>query len=505
MDDMNALERQLASVVRGAMRPPRPVDGSAIVRSVTSEAPTDPWSVIRRRLRGGSPALPEGGFSMFSAVKIVAAAAIVALFGGLLLTGVLTAPEGEERAPAAATSSPAADPSSGITFVPTDDPNVFEVISEPHKKWLGGKPFGLGPIAIDPGGGVWVQGWDGAKNPERAFLAELGVPGRVKLEPFQVDDLAFTADGTLWAPSPRREPRNPRQLQPVLRSFDGERWTRHDTGGFTVFSASCTPSDTCDAVVDLFRGADGTVYGLQGIGGKADAKEDADPATDVVRQIAVSTADGEGLVERYLDWPPGRLWAGTCDGDGAGPPSGIPEAVAATPDGDIWVAGRCGLGWGIFARGAHGWLLRYQDGTPEVVRPLGEDVDPGVGDIAVGPEGDVWAVMRTDSDSYLGQFDGSEWTMHAFADGLLPGGRGMAVGADGRVWYTAVEVAAEDRVPAGLAAFDGQTTGRYFQDADISDIAIAADGSVWVTANSIGGDDGPSGIFVIRPEGTVPE
>jgi len=43
---------------------------------------------------------------MFSTVKFVAAAAIVALFGGFLLTGALTTQQGEELAPAAVTASP---------------------------------------------------------------------------------------------------------------------------------------------------------------------------------------------------------------------------------------------------------------------------------------------------------------------------------------------------------------------------------------------------------------
>ena len=47
-----------------------------------------------------------GGYTVFSAVKFLAAAAIVALFGGFLLTGVLTTPQGDEMAPAAVTESP---------------------------------------------------------------------------------------------------------------------------------------------------------------------------------------------------------------------------------------------------------------------------------------------------------------------------------------------------------------------------------------------------------------
>ena len=44
---------------------------------------------------------------MFSAVKLVAASAIVALLGGLLLTGILTTPESDEIVPATETVSSA--------------------------------------------------------------------------------------------------------------------------------------------------------------------------------------------------------------------------------------------------------------------------------------------------------------------------------------------------------------------------------------------------------------
>ena len=43
---------------------------------------------------------------MFSALKFIAAGVIVALFGGFLLAGVLTTPQGDEVAPAAVTESP---------------------------------------------------------------------------------------------------------------------------------------------------------------------------------------------------------------------------------------------------------------------------------------------------------------------------------------------------------------------------------------------------------------
>lgn len=46
------------------------------------------------------------GLTVFSALKFIAAAVIVALFGGFLLTGVFTTQQGDEMLPAAATESP---------------------------------------------------------------------------------------------------------------------------------------------------------------------------------------------------------------------------------------------------------------------------------------------------------------------------------------------------------------------------------------------------------------
>ena len=56
--------------------------------------------------RGWLPHIDTRGFTMFSALKFVAASAIVALFGGFLLTGVFTTQQGDEMQPAAVTGSP---------------------------------------------------------------------------------------------------------------------------------------------------------------------------------------------------------------------------------------------------------------------------------------------------------------------------------------------------------------------------------------------------------------
>ena len=78
MDDMNTFERQVA---RDALRdagPSLPVDAAAVFARAVP-APSPKWRFQ----------------SMFSATKFVVAGAIVALFGGFLLAGVLTQPSDE--------------------------------------------------------------------------------------------------------------------------------------------------------------------------------------------------------------------------------------------------------------------------------------------------------------------------------------------------------------------------------------------------------------------------
>ena len=116
MDEMNALERQLASVVQSAMRPPRPVDATAIVRSATSGV-DGRWPIITRRLWAPKPGSQDGGRDVFSALKFVAAGVIVALFGGFLLSGVLTAPQDNEVVPAA-------DPTTRTVLVKAPLPSI---------------------------------------------------------------------------------------------------------------------------------------------------------------------------------------------------------------------------------------------------------------------------------------------------------------------------------------------------------------------------------------------
>ena len=93
MDEMNAFERQVAGRLQRHAGPTSPVDDLAIYNDITAATSSQRW-----------------GLTMLSAAKFVAAAAIVALFGGFLLAGVLTTQQGEEMAPAAVTTSPSPMP-----------------------------------------------------------------------------------------------------------------------------------------------------------------------------------------------------------------------------------------------------------------------------------------------------------------------------------------------------------------------------------------------------------
>ena len=89
MDDMRSFEDRLAEELGLMAGPEPPVDALAVSRSVAAQAP-------KRRLQ-----------TMFSATKFVLAGAIVALFGGFLLAGILTTQDEAPPAPAAETTAAA--------------------------------------------------------------------------------------------------------------------------------------------------------------------------------------------------------------------------------------------------------------------------------------------------------------------------------------------------------------------------------------------------------------
>jgi hypothetical protein len=156
MDDMTAFERQVAGEFVRRAGPVRPVNAAAIFTAITATQ---------------SPRLAFQ--SMFSATRFVVAGAIVALFGGLLLAGMLTQPS-DDRLPAvgASPSSPAAtvgDPTGppGSVFVDggaiTVDYGTNREETFPIFRYLRGIMF----IADEP----WCRRTLGALAPAAAYTA----------------------------------------------------------------------------------------------------------------------------------------------------------------------------------------------------------------------------------------------------------------------------------------------------------------------------------------------
>ncbi len=102
MNDMNAFERQVAGEVVEAVGPLRPVDDLAMFNHVITTTQSPKWRFQ----------------SMFSATKFVVAGVIVALFGGFLLSGVLTQRSDEPLPAVGASASAQAEPTEASTSAP---------------------------------------------------------------------------------------------------------------------------------------------------------------------------------------------------------------------------------------------------------------------------------------------------------------------------------------------------------------------------------------------------
>ena len=226
MDDMTAFERQLSSGLGQMAGPGRDIDAMAMARTVSTQSPK--WRFQ----------------SMFSATKFVAAGVIVALFGGFLLAGVLTTPQGDEVLPAAASASPTGEATSEPTETPTTSvrtdilpgvdltveevgPGVFRVANDGVRDLVFGSNTGM---AAGHDGGVWLL----RKNQ----FFRLGSDEWHEREDSQpVNDFLVAPDGTAWT----IEDVDSWLPMARLRSFDGETWTtHHDT----------TPSAALDVDAD---------------------------------------------------------------------------------------------------------------------------------------------------------------------------------------------------------------------------------------------------------------
>jgi hypothetical protein len=220
MDDMQTFERRVASEVIGGMGPSEPVDDAAIFSAITTVTRFRSWRFP----------------SLFSLTKSVAAGAIVALFGGFLLAGVLTTQPSDEQTPAVgasasgsstpeATASVEASPNNdqvdreattvrsdlvpGVDLVTEEvEQGVLRIISDGAGHDLDethpSDRYDMNGIAVTPDGTVWLttaySGGDNDVQPTGPLVWALGRPGIYTTEDGVPEDghtLVTESDGTL--------------------------------------------------------------------------------------------------------------------------------------------------------------------------------------------------------------------------------------------------------------------------------------------------------------------
>jgi hypothetical protein len=419
MDEMTAFEHQVAGELVRRAGPERPVDAAAILTAITATRSPN-WRFQ----------------SVFSAAGFVVAAAIVALFGGFLLAGVMTEPSAESvpaLAPSPATTPDllraTPDPSAGLVTEPVA-PGIVRVLSDGAGHDLAS--LGVDDIAIGADGAVWMTG--------TSSLFRLGQPGVAPVRGYSsYRNLTVADDGTVWVGTS-----NP-------SSYDGERW-------------SSAPGD-----VDWWAvRPDGTVWGV-----RPDASffggDEQKPPGFVLSRIE----DGRWATVDVVGWPRGAI------GDASAP---YGPGLVATADGSLWL---------IAHRGDKALLMRYDGTTWDAVET---PFDPWW--IADGPDGSWVLVDRNvgthDGETRIARFVQGTWsesrvqlpdaTEYWSEDTLRP-----IVASDGAVW---LRVGLPDERGGrqhvfpegcdGVARVVGSTWTHYLAGICIWDMAPGPHGEVWV-------------------------
>ena len=498
MVDMNALERQLADESLRIVGPARPVDDLAVFEAVTAANRQKRW-----------------GFTMFSALKIVAAGVIVALFGGFLLAGVLTTPQDGEVPPAAVTKSPS--PTTSDDIVPGVTLTVEEVESGVYRVIHDGvRDVRYGEVSARADGSIWLVNPDYYRYDE----VRLGSP----------DDEAYTLPDGSW---PSWDP------YPVVAP-DGTYWA---SGTRAVL-----PDGTYWSGRDLWDAPEG--------------------AREVTRLHSLE--DGAWTVraeapdmESWIIAPDGTVWAAYReDGnvvarlgtDGWEPLEDPPSTrgLVVTESGEVWVGGD--LGGYMERRDDGSWRLveggslwRYHEDDRAWQEVTVDAVVRHDKHVEVGPDGTVWfagyeplivdgepvldpffsqlgfAVPKL-GDPFLMRFDGTEWQRWGPADGVPPLGpvsdATLIPTPDGGLWLSMLpfDVSIGNEMFGGLlfeappcseqwgvAHFDGTDWHHFLAGHCVigSYTQVAPDGSVWLMATR--GEEDPEdeedpNLYVITPE-----
>jgi hypothetical protein len=476
MTDMTAFERQVAGEMLGRAGSVRPVDDLAIFESVAAATSSQRW-----------------GFTMFSALKFVAAAAIVALFGGFLLTGILTTQQGDEVAPAAVTASPTTEAS---TAPPTEEllsgmvtevvePGVFRVFNDGVRNLVFQRePTDLGlsfpDIVAGDDDGIWVLGKDVFYRLGTRHASFDDVDGAMYWPdgtPDAVFDFEVTPEGTVWAAiETSHYPDEPAETGGSnLWSFGGEEWT--------VQRPTHYPSQGGPVEVT----PEGTVWAVWM----------DDPLDPEQRVFGYLGAEGWQTVGEWF-----------VNGD-----------MHVSDSGEVWADG-----WvsNIFGPKVH----RYADGAWQT---YGEESVAGTaGSFDIGPDGTLWGP----GGAGFIRFDGSEWATFTGPDWMpvrqtwglvddawvpVPGDWDGPrlwgsywgephVAPDGSLWVPERLGVWNDEQPVcdhdldGVARFDGEAWSHHLRGGCVEAMDIAADGTVWLLAAESGATYPLLHLYVITPE-----
>jgi hypothetical protein len=466
MEELNAFERQVANGLGVMGGPGRRIDAMAMVGTASTQSP-------KRRFQ-----------TMFSATKFVVAGVIVALFGGFLLTGVLTQ-QGEETTPiVGASASTQAEPTDVTTQAPertaeaeTDtsirsdllagvdlvteevSPGVFRVFSDGAHDLS----TNVWRVAVSPDGAVLVEKHRIARYKaseqaevlavEKDFrVLRLGEPG-VSLP--DAEGLQTRPDGTVTAFGPRGR-------------FDGEAWVGE-------------PAPRCGPVESALSSPDGSCWLHPGYERPDLIRIDADGQERVFTQEEIGATLRETGMSRALSAvdTEGTFWSVTVD------KRGQPQVVdgLATFDGDGWTT-----------------------------VPLDEQIAGFAGfveSVDVAPDGSVWMVLSGFDGSLMAKtWDGTSWTTYGPVRGTFAP-RGIHFRPDGTSWLgmnTLIDGSSDRQV-----VLPASPTNREPHWS----VAHAPDGSVWVvaidrhrsgpprcprTAHDHNCQGATDGLYVITPE-----
>ena len=403
---------------------------------------------------------------MFSATKFLVAGAIVALFGGVLLTGVLRQQPSDESLPPAAvsasallspeaTSDPAPDQSVRSDVLPGVDlqveqvqPGVYRVLSDGSRSVQGRS------VVVSSTGDVWLlRGSSGNWNivrlgdPEVSLHLTDGKKRRVSLR--------LDADGRplveSWVAASA--------IRTRAQVFDGTTWLKTDL----------TPYSPCP-----YEGSDSS------------------PKTGVAPPDVNIMPDGSC-------WEPGNdrfkdgYWGPVPKAELGLPDDQFVEANTVGPDGTGWASVRSE---GPAGPTTFDGLLRY-DGQTWTHIPLpssmGESADPAfTADMAVAPDGTVWLLEYSPESVTVRAWDGATWASYGPSvppteDWCGAGGgcampRGIHFNTDGTIWFM-----------GGRLFFDGASLHPFdlwLMRPSLS--SFAPDGTVWAL--------GDGHLYAITPE-----